>query len=434
MVRVKVRVRRSRRHRRRLLLLGLLLVVVVVGVALALLTRPLVSAKHEAEAAQRDLTAAKDALDHDRIGEARSYVEQARTHVDQAQSDAGGLGGDVWSAIPVAGGAVDDERHLVDALDQGTSVAELGVQIYPTVSGGSAQLVRGQRIDLAMLQDVVNRTSAIGPHLEQAISDLDQVDGSTPVVGGRLRAAKATALAYLTPLQQTYRTNEPLIRSLPGLVGANGTRTYLLAMLNPAEQRYSGGGALSFTTMRFDKGVATFGKSVNVDDVLGHGDQQRWTPVRGNTFHRKPPLRVTSSTFSPWWSVSGEELLRGYQEAFPGTHFDGMIGVDLQGLANLFRVTGPVDLPSFGQISADNLVSTLAGSYGNFDSIAQRHRLNAELVPAFRQQFFEGGKMSDKVKSLAESAKGRHFVTYFRDPRVQRRFADLGSVGRPEPL
>ena len=433
MVRVKVRVRRSRRHRRRLLVLGLLLVVVVVGVALALLTRPLVSAKHEAEAAQRDLTAAKDALDHDRIGEARSYVEQARTHVDQAQSHAGGLGGDVWSAIPVAGGAVDDERHLVDALDQGTSVAELGVQIYPTVSGGSAQLVRGQRIDLAMLQDVVNRTSAIGPHLEQAISDLDQVDGSTPVVGGRLRAAKATALAYLTPLQQTYRTNEPLIRSLPGLVGANGTRTYLLAMLNPAEQRYSGGGALSFTTMRFDKGVATFGKSVNVDDVLAHGDQQRWTPVRGNTFHRKPPLRVTSSTFSPWWSVSGEELLRGYQKAFPGTHFDGMIGVDLQGLANLFRVTGPVDLPSFGQISADNLVSTLAGSYGNFDSIAQRHRLNAELVPAFRQQFFEGGKMSDKVKSLAESAKGRHFVTYFRDPRVQRRFADLGLSGDLSP-
>lgn len=429
MVRVKVRVRRSRRRRRRLVIVGLLLVVVAGGVALALLARPLISAKHEAESAQSDLTSAKKALDHDRIGQARSYLRQARSHVDRARSHAGGLGGDVWSRVPVAGAAVDDERHLIDALDQGTSVAELGVQIYPIVSGGSAQLMHGERIDLAKLQDVANRTSAIGPHLEQAMSDLDQVDGNTPVVGSKLRAAKTTALDYLTPLQRTYRTNEPLIRSLPSLVGADGPRTYLLAMLNPAEQRYSGGGTLSFTTVRFDKGVARFGASVNVDDILARGDKQRWTPVPGNTFHRTPPLRVTSSTFSPWWSVSGEELLRGYQKAFPGTRFDGMIGIDLQALANLFRITGAVDLPSFGQITADNLVSTLAGSYGNFDSVAQRHRLNAELVPAFRQQFFQGGKMSDKVKSLNESAHGRHFVVYVRDRDVEHRFAEAGLSG-----
>ena len=279
----------------------------------------------------------------------------------------------------------------------------------------------------------MNRTSAIGPHLEQAISDLDQVDGSTPVVGGRLRAAKATALAYLTPLQQTYRTNEPLIRSLPGLVGANGTRTYLLAMLNPAEQRYSGGGALSFTTMRFDKGVATFGKSVNVDDVLAHGDQQRWTPVRGNTFHRKPPLRVTSSTFSPWWSVSGEELLRGYQEAFPGTHFDGMIGVDLQGLANLFRVTGPVDLPSFGQISADNLVSTLAGSYGNFDSIAHATPAERRAGPGLPAAVLRGREDVGQGEVARGERQGPPFRHLLPRPAGAAPIRRPGSVGRPEP-
>ncbi len=429
MVRVKVRVRRSRRRRRRLAALGVLVVVLLAGVALALLARPLLSAKHEAKAAQADLTSAKDALDADRIGEARDYIKQARAHVDRAQHDAGGLGGDVWSVVPVAGTAVDDERHLVDALDEATSVAELGVQIYPIVSGGSAELVRGQRIDLDLLQDVADRTSAIGPHLDRAISDLDQVSGSTPVVGASIEDARTKALDYLTPLQETYQTNEPLLRSLPALVGADGPRSYLLAMLNPAELRYSGGGTLSFTTLRFDNGVATFGKSVNVDDILAHGDTQKWRPVEGNPFHVDPALRVTAATFSPWWSVSGEELLRGYRTAFPGPAFDGMIGVDLQGLASLFRITGSVQMPSFGTITADNLVRTLAGSYGDFDSIDQRHRLNAELVPAFRQQFFEGGKMQEKVKSLAQSAKGRHFVIYVRDPAVERSFARAGLAG-----
>jgi hypothetical protein len=204
-------------------------------------------------------------------------------------------------------------------------------------------------------------------------------------------------------------------------------------MLNPAELRYSGGGALSFTTMRFSDGEATFGKSVNVDDILARGDLQRWPRVTGNPFHPRPAQRVTNSTFSPWWSVSGEELLRGYRKAFPGPPFSGMIAIDLQGLAGLFELTGPVDLPSFGEITSDNIVKTLVGSYGNFDSIEQRRALNAQLVPAFRTQFFEGGQMADKVKSLVESAKGRHFAVYFRKRAVEHRFARLGITGDLSP-
>jgi len=429
MVRVKVRVRRSRRRRRRLIILCGLVVVVLGGVAMALLARPLLSAKDQAHAAQDDLTSAKAALEKDHYRQARRYVDSARAHVDQAQSDVGGLGGDVWSHVPVAGGAVDDERYLVDALDETTSAAQLGDEIYPIVSGRSAEVVRGQRIDVDLLQDVADRTTTIGTHLDLALSDLDQVTGSTPVVGASVTDAKTTALDYLTPLEETYRANGPLIRSLPGLVGADGPRTYLLAMLNPAELRYSGGAALSFTTVRFTNGVATFGKSVNVEDLAAQGDIQSWPRVIGNPFHPRPAQRVTNATFSPWWSVSGEELLRGYRRAFPGPPFNGMIAIDLQGLANLFKITGPIDMPSFGTITSDNLVKTLGGSYGNFASTEQRHQLNAELVPAFRQQFFAGGQMSEKVKSLMTSAEGRHFVVYFRNGVVENRFGRVGLAG-----
>jgi len=429
MVRVKVRVRRSRRSRRRLIILGVLLVVVVAGVAMALLAWPLVSAKHEAQAAQDDLTSAKAALQDDRYAEARQYVDSARGHVDKAQSDVGGVGGDVWSVVPVARGAVQDERHLVDALDETTSAAQLGVGIYPIVSGRSAKIMSGQRIDVKLLQDVADRATSIGGHLDQALSDLQQVNGSTPLVGSSVTHAKTTALNYLMPLQETYRSNGPLIRALPSLVGAHGSRTYLLAMLNPAELRYSGGGALSFTTVQFKNGVARFGSSVNVDDLSAQGDVQVWPRVPGNPFHPRPAQRVTNSTFSPWWSVSGEELLRGYQKAFPGTPFNGLIAIDLQGLANLFKITGPIDMRSFGTITSDNLVKTLGGSYGNFASNEQRHRLNAELVPAFRQQFFEGGQMSDKVRSLMTSAQGRHFVIYSRNRRVEKSLDKVGLAG-----
>ncbi len=149
----------------------------------------------------------------------------------------------------------------------------------------------------------------------------------------------------------------------------------------------------------------------------------------GNPFHRGGPLRVTSSTFSPWWTVSSEELLRGYEATYPGTKLDGVFGLDLQALADVFRVTGPVELPHFGTITADNLVHTLAGSYGDFASVQVRHQLNAELIPAFRQKFFEGGRMADKLTALVDSADGRHFFTYFRQRSIQRPFAQVGLSG-----
>jgi hypothetical protein len=404
--------------------------VVVAGVAMALLARPLLSAKHEAEQAQADLTSAKNALSAKHIGQARAYVRRARDHVAQARSDAGGTGGDVWSAVPVAGRAVDDERHLIDALDETTSVAQIGVQVYPLVSGSSARLVQGDRVDLATLKFVAERTSSIGPHLDQALSDLTLVKGSTPVVGRSIKRATTQALDYLQPLQASYHDNAPLLQALPAMVGADGPRTYLLAMLNPSEQRYSGGATLSFTTLRADEGALSFGQTENAEDLSSRGAYQSWQPVAGNIFHRSSaPTRVTSATFSPWWSVSGEELLRAYAKAFPGPHLDGLIGIDLQGLANLFALTGPVDVPLAGRVDADNLVHVLAGSYDRFPSVAARHEVNAALVPLFRDRFLQGGQMSAKIKTLVTSAQGRHFFTYFRSPAVERKFGRVGLSG-----
>ena len=134
-------------------------------------------------------------------------------------------------------------------------------------------------------------------------------------------------------------------------------------------------------------------------------------------------------TFSPWWSVSGEELLRGYEATYPGHEARRRVRPRPPGTRDVFRVTGPVDLPHFGTITADNLVHTLAGSYGDFASVEVRHQLNEELIPAFRQKFFEGGRMSDKLTALVDSADGRHFFTYFREDSIQRPFARLGLSG-----
>ena len=89
---------------------------------------------------------------------------------------------------------------------------EIGVQIYPMVSGRSAQLVQGDRIDLATLKYVATRTTSLGPHLRRGSGRPRTVKGSTPVVGDSIRRATTTALDYLQPLQESFHKNAPLLQ------------------------------------------------------------------------------------------------------------------------------------------------------------------------------------------------------------------------------
>ena len=153
MVRVRVRVRRSRRRRRRLLLAGLLL-----SSSWSAWRWPCWPAPALGQARGRGGAARPDgregrALDHDRIGQARGYVEQARSaRRPGAEPRRRARRRRVVGRSPSPAVRSTTSDTSSTRSTRRTSVAELGVQIYPIVSGASARSSsRGQRIDLAML-------------------------------------------------------------------------------------------------------------------------------------------------------------------------------------------------------------------------------------------------------------------------------------------
>ena len=110
-----------------------------------------------------------------------------------------GFGGDVWRWVPVAGGAVKDARHLVGALDQATSLAEIGTEVYPDLMQ-SDTLVQNATVDLEQLDEHPRRRStAAGPHLRAASEDLDAVNGDTPFVGDTVLEARDAARERVEP-------------------------------------------------------------------------------------------------------------------------------------------------------------------------------------------------------------------------------------------
>lgn len=392
-----------------------------------LLALPFLSAPSSAQAARTDLDAARSALQAGDVPAASEHTASARDHVDDVQGAVQGAGGDVWSVLPVVGGPVRDVRRLGNALDDLTAIAEIGVDAWPQLAGEGSTLFDDGNVDLPTLERLLADLDDVAERTASAESELRGVADVRLGVGTRLADVRDQALDRVVPLADGIGAVQPLLDVLPGVLGAEGERKYLVAMLNPAEMLYSGGTPQTFTTMAFDDGRISIGETVDLATAPGAFQRRYWKKVEGNPFHRGK-LQVALSTFAPDWSVSGNELVNAWR-AFRGRPMAGVIAIDVVALADLAAITGPIELPPYGTLTADNLVESLVGDYDRYPDNAARHRTNRALVPLFRDRLFGQGHLAEKVEAIGDAARGRHFATYFRDADVQAAFADAGLTG-----
>lgn len=401
-------------------------VVLIVMAALAYFGWRMIGVRADADAARVELRHALELLEAGDPKAAEEHVSAARQHVDAAQDRVGGIGGTVWSLVPIAGGGVDDVRHLVSALDAATDVLKAGVELHPLVLGKDASLVKGEKVNLKQLDTVLTLVEDGGARLREADRELDAVSGNTPYIGDAVAEARDEAATEIAPALRALDAAEPLLTALPDMLGANGDSRMQIMILNPAEQRYSGGAPLSTTGVTWRDGTPGFDRTRNLSELATK--PYRWAKVPGNVFRKRGPTYLQSSTFSPYWSVSGEELLRSW-EASGGDRPDTLMMLDVGALARLLAVTGPVQSKGLGELTAENLAAKLVGSYDQHQDQAERIRLNDAIFPVFRERFFTGGDFVEKVKALSEAAAARQFAMYSRDPDIEETFRSIGIGG-----
>ncbi len=252
-------------------------------VGLALLAIPFLKAPSHAQGAKADLEAAKISLGNGDIAAAEASVQSARRNADQVQGAMQGIGGDIWSLIPVVGRPVADVRHLGNALDHLTTAAEVAVDTWPSVNGDQATLFADQSIDVPTLRKLVGAVDEASRNLDAAQLELREVHDSALGAGTLMADARDEAAAVLDPLAADARRFKPLADALPDLFAADTEKTYLLALLNPSEQRFSGGAPLTLAPLRVTNG------KVELGEASGH--------------HRPRPVRRRSVAQGGWQSV-----------------------------------------------------------------------------------------------------------------------------------
>ncbi len=95
----------------------------------------------------------------------------------------------------------------------------------------------------------------------------------------------------------------------------------------------------------------------------------------------------------------------------------------------MLRVTGPVEAPTYGTLDAAGFTETLIGDYDTYPDNAARKQVNRAIVPLFAERLLQPGTGIEKIESLRDSGRGRHFALWMRDPDLQAAVAEIGLAG-----
>jgi len=223
-------------------------------------------------------------------------------------------------------------------------------------------------------------------------------------------------------------------------LGANGPRTYFVAGENNSEMRDQGA-VLSWALLHVNNGTFTMDSAASVGTIsLKHPAAVITDPGTRAAFAALQPTRVWQSVNAVGdFPVSAKWMIAMlYQRKH--IKVDGVVGVDVQTLANILKVTGGVKVKTIPGhvVTSSNVASLLlyklylqypAGSQqGRHDEITAVAQASVDKM---RTGNYDLGAF---IHALARASQGRHLLFYDTDPSLERIVASFGGAGGMQDL
>lgn len=303
------------------------------------------------------------------------------------------LGGPQW-ALAAAVPGLGDNAEAVRAL--ATSSDDIARGVLPAVTELSNDLASGAlkprngRIALEPLRKarpyVV--TSARATHAARV--RLDQVPRAHLV--GPLRTRFVNAADQVDSLDSMLDTAARAARILPGVLGAQGPRRYLLLVQNNAEPRALGGITGSIIELHTDRGRVEL---VGQRPAASFGDFGRpvtsLTPGEGHLYGTQLGRFVQNVTGTPDFPRAAQ-LAQIMWTRKTGQHVDGVAAMDPVALAALLKASGPITLPGGPTLNAGNATEVLLHQvYVQIPDPRAQDAFFANAASAIFDHFVHGG-------------------------------------------
>jgi len=379
------------------------------------------------EAGKNDLTQAQSLLLAGKLDQAVQAFGRARDEFSRAGREPGAFALRADAVVPVMGRTPDALLSLVRiGLDVSTAGGDLARRVAALPGGLSALGPKDGRIPIETI-------AALAPAMHRARLTLDRAEAKAERLPGSwllrpVADARDTLRAKLARAVPLARAADALAHQLPAFAGANGPVRYFVAAQNLAEARGTGGLIGNFAILTIDHGVMSFG---TFDDT----GTLRNLPV--SEAPAPNPLYDVWGGGGFWLSLNmtpdaptSAGMIESLYRRVRGQPLDGTIFVDLDALAGMLEVTGPVHVPQLNQtLTAGNVVGFVASA----GYLALKHdpftlgpRLASEAV---LHRFFSGGDPESSIRALVGAAAGGHILLHSVHPGVEAAFREAGVSG-----
>ncbi|HEX2272394.1 MAG TPA: DUF4012 domain-containing protein [Acidimicrobiales bacterium] len=388
-----------------------------------------------------------------------AQLRAARAAIDQAALRAGGLGTPEGRAAVTA----DLDAALVAiASARATTVDSPAISATGVVPGlgrqrsGLLQLIDDSSTAATVGRELVGRITAVaeGARVREGGLPLDDLAQLRADVGraaeavGRLRRPGSGLWGPLGDARR--RFDELAVRNARRLsdggdaleaarsfMGAAGPRRYLVALENNAEMRDQGA-VLSYVVCRFDGGRLSFERNGSVVELAL--DRPAATPLPPGTQEVFGPIQPTRL----WQSVnatadfawSGQAMHDMYRQA-TAEAIDGVIAIDVPGLAGLLRAVGPVAIAGVAEPIGDHnvgriLLHDLYQGLGPRSEHDPRRERQGDITEAVIDRLTSGSHDAVAVgRELGEAARRGHLRLWSSVADEERVFEQTGLGGGP---
>jgi hypothetical protein len=228
---------------------------------------------------------------------------------------------------------------------------------------------------------------------------------------------------------------QQLTKYAMAFLGANGPRTYFLAAENNAEMRDQGA-VLSYAILTTDNGTFSVSSPSSISNIQLTSPANVPTPAgTQQAFAGYEPTQVWQSVNAPAdFPWTGADVQAMYAQA-TGQHVDGVVALDVPGLASILRLVGPVQVPGVaGKITASNVATvTLHDLYqgvpASASQVARRDVLSSIAKAAVDKMKHEHVDIAAFADALAKDAGGRHLLAWDSVPSYEATIAKFGGSG-----
>lgn len=426
----------------------------VLAVAVALLGWHYWALYSAATGAKADLESAEQALTGDGfdftaadVDSASRDLRSARRQVDSARRHA--RFDPFLATARVLPGTRDQANGIYDMLDMAATLTRIGEQAADAAEV-AVRYRDNPRADQPLTRSLIDMLDETAPQIDtidQLSRDLVRQRrelGDQPLLGplARVRDRLDEELPRIANSVEQARQARGL---LPGFLGFEGERRYLLLALNNEELLPGGGLVTSSGIMPVSNGVN--GTLEFVDSTTW---KARWEATGGHYIEPPGPLKryllrdftwnLLVSNWTPDYT-SWAQTAREFHEMVEGPQqVDGIVAVDLIVLERLLNVTGPKTIPvtGYGDVTftPSNAVLQLeALTRQAFDPSEDRKSVVGDLAREIVADMLHlpSEKWADAINAVSELGEQRHVQVFSYRPEEQTVLRDIGWDGRLNP-